>query len=1101
MCTNGHVGLGVDRPRASSDRDDEALAGLSGRPYTRRMQVCPRCGEENPDRFRLCGMCGESLAPESAPQEVRKTVTIVFSDLKGSTSLGERLDTESLREVLSRYFTAMQAVLERHGGTVEKYIGDAIMAVFGLPVAHEDDAVRAVRAAAEMREILATLNESLERAYGVRLENRTGVNTGEVVAGDVTHGQRLVTGDAVNVAARLEQNAPALEVLLGGTTYRLVRDAVVVEAVEPLELKGKSERMPAYLLRSVSGDDGVSRRHDLPIVGRERELATLARALTEAREALACRLVTVVAPAGTGKSRLLHEFLERSGAEVAALRGRCLSYGDGITFWPLAEMARAAAGIENDDPLEVASAKLEQLTRPAGTDVTERVAAAIGLSDRSFPVQETFWAARRLFELLGRERPLVLLVDDIHWAEQTFLDLLRDLRDSIEGAAVLVLTSARPDLLHEHPEWETDEATLTFRLDPLSQEESSQVVGNLLGAADLDPAVRDRIVVAADGNPLFVEQMLSMLIDDGALHRDEDGRWRLVSELGALEIPPTISALLTARLDRLGPVERPVIERGAVVGQVFFRGAVEALSPDPVRPHVAESLGRLVAKELIGPHESSFAGQEAFRFAHQLIRDAAYLGLLKRTRAELHERFVDWLEAAASDRVLEFEEIRGHHLEEAYRILTDLGPVDDRAIAIGRRGSGYLASAGRRAFARGDMPAAAGLLRRAASLLPPADDEAPRLLLQAGEAMIEVGDFELAGKVLDELVEKAEAAEARTLEANARLVRLNLHLSTESEGIERQVEAEVERALPVLENLGDHEGQARAWRLLTLAHWEACRWGTAETAALRMVEHARLAGDRLLEDRVRPALATCALYGPRPVDAAIELCDELLSTAGDDRKGQAMTLLALAHLEAMRGEFDRARELYGRSRRSLEELGWNLHAAVTSISSGPIEMLAGDPVAAERELRRDVEALEVMGERYFRSTTAGFLAEALYRQDRLDEAHRATELCEELAAEGDVSSQFLWRCVRGKILARRGELAVGEALVREGVRLIGLAEDPDTQGTALLDLNEVLRLAGRHEEAARTAEEAAGLFEQKGNVVELRRATELASARTVGGPR
>ncbi|HSJ51668.1 MAG TPA: adenylate/guanylate cyclase domain-containing protein [Actinomycetota bacterium] len=1065
------------------------------------MQVCPRCGEENPDRFRLCGMCGEPLAPESAPQEVRKTVTIVFSDLKGSTSLGERLDTESLREVLSRYFTAMQAVLERHGGTVEKYIGDAIMAVFGLPVAHEDDAVRAVRAAAEMREILASLNDGLERTYGVRLENRTGVNTGEVVAGDVTHGQRLVTGDAVNVAARLEQNAPALEVLIGASTYRLVRDAVVVEPVEPLELKGKSERMPAYLLRSVSDREGVSRRHDLPIVGRERELATLDQALADARETRACRLVTVVAPAGTGKSRLLHEFLERAGDAVTQLRGRCLSYGDGITFWPLAEVALSAAGIENDDALEVANAKLRVIAGPGGEDVAERIGAAIGLLDRSFPVQETFWAARRLFELLGQERPLVVLVDDIHWAEQTFLDLLLDLRASIEGAPVLIVCSARPDLLHEHPEWERNEDLVTFRLDPLTDEESSQVVRNLLGADDVDARVRDRIIAAADGNPLFVEQMLSMLIDDGEIDRDDDGRWRLVSELGAVVIPPTISALLTARLDRLGPVERPVIERGAVIGQVFFQGAVEALAPEPIRPHVAESLERLVARELIGTHESIFAGQETFRFAHILIRDAAYLGLLKRARAELHERFVDWLEAAASDRVLEFEEIRGHHLEEAYRILVELGPANDHAVAIGRRGSMYLASAGRRALARGDMPAAAGLLRRAASILPPDDDEAARLLLLAGEAMIEVGDFDVAQRVLDELVGRAERTGDRGLEANARMVRLNLHLSTQSEGVERRVEAEVERALPVLEELGDHEGQARAWRLLTLAHWEACRWGTAEAAALSMVDHARLAGDRMLEDRVRPALATCALYGPRPVGAAIELCQGLLDSAGDDRKGRAMTLLALGHLEAMRGDFDRARELYRTSRRSLEELGWNLHAAVTSISSGPIELLSGDPAAAERELRRDLEALEGMGERYFRSTTAGFLAEALYRQGRLEEAEAATRLCEELAAEEDVSSQFLWRCVRAKVLARRGELEEAEAMVREGVQIIGLAEDPDTQATALLDLAEVLRLAGRHDEAATTAAEAARLFEQKGNVVELRRATELASVGTVGGSR
>jgi tetratricopeptide (TPR) repeat protein len=298
----------------------------------------------------------------------------------------------------------------------------------------------------------------------------------------------------------------------------------------------------------------------------------------------------------------------------------------------------------------------------------------------------------------------------------------------------------------------------------------------------------------------------------------------------------------------------------------------------------------------------------------------------------------------------------------------------------------------------------------------------------------------------------------------------------------------------MLEELADHEGLARAWRLVTMAHWQACRWGTGESTAHRMIEHARLAGNRLLEQRVRPALATCALYGPRPVPEAIVLCRELLASAGDDRKGEAMTLLALGHLEAMQGDFDRARDLYRRSRASLEELGWNLHAAVTSISSGPIEMLAGDAAAAESELRGDLDALERMGERYYLSTTAGFLAEALYRQDRLDEAERYAELCEEISAPDDVSSQFLWRCVRGKILARRGRLGEAEAMVREAVRLIREAEDPDSQATALLDLVEVLRLAGRHDEAGAVADEAAELFLRKGNVVGARRATAILSA-------
>ena len=350
----------------------------------------------------------------------------MFCDLKGSTSLGEVLDTESLREVLNVYFNEMRSVLESHGGTVEKYIGDAIMAVFGLPRLHEDDALRAVRAAWEMKQALTTVNDEIEARWGVRLENRTGVNTGEVVAGDVSAGQRLVSGDAVNTAARLEQAAPTAEILIGDPTYRLIRDFVETEPIEPLELKGKADRVPAYLLTDVRGlekGETIPRHFDAPMVGRIEELAALGGALDQVIERRGGDLTTVLGPAGVGKSRLLHEFLTRSSDRARALRGRCLSYGDGITFWPLAEITKAAAGILDDDTAAEARAKLDTLLGTDLTNVAERIGAAIGLSDVVFPVEETFWAARRLFETLAAERPLIVFVDDIHWAEQTFLDL------------------------------------------------------------------------------------------------------------------------------------------------------------------------------------------------------------------------------------------------------------------------------------------------------------------------------------------------------------------------------------------------------------------------------------------------------------------------------------------------------------------------------------------------------------------------------------------------------------------------------------------------------------------------------------------------------
>jgi class 3 adenylate cyclase len=324
---------------------------------------CPDCGEENPERFRLCGYCGAQLAPPTAAEEVRKTVTVVFCDLKGSTSLGEKLDSESLREVLSAYFSAMRRVLERHGGTVEKYIGDAIMAVFGLPRLHEDDALRAVRAAFEMGTVLKDLNVRLQATWGVDLENRIGVNTGEVVAGDTATQQRLATGDTVNVTARLEQAAPGGEVLIGEATFRLVKDAVTVEPMEPLELKGKSKPVRAYRLIGVGLGEAIARRVDLPVVGRREELGRLLDAFDRALGSSRCEVVTVLGQPGLGKSRLIKEFVRRVGGRAQVLTGRCLPYGEGITFWPIAEALRQAAGIIIEDQEEDARAKLVEVAK------------------------------------------------------------------------------------------------------------------------------------------------------------------------------------------------------------------------------------------------------------------------------------------------------------------------------------------------------------------------------------------------------------------------------------------------------------------------------------------------------------------------------------------------------------------------------------------------------------------------------------------------------------------------------------------------------------------------------------------------------------------
>ena len=1024
------------------------------------MQLCPNCGEDNPERFRVCGFCGTQLTPEGLEQDVRKTVSVVFCDIKDSTELGEKLDSESLREVLNVYFTAMRAPLERHGGVVEKYIGDAIMAVFGLPRQHEDDALRAVRAAAEMGGALDRVNVQLEAIWGIRLENRTGVNTGEVVAGDLAAGQRLVTGDTVNTAARLEQAAPAGGVLIGWSTYRLIRHAVEVVPVEPLRLKGKAERVTAYRLVRVVGDEAYERRFDSPLVGRQAELEVLETSLLEARSDARCRIVTAFGPAGVGKSRLLAEFLRRCEDRAITLKGRCLPYGSGITYFAIAETIREAAGIAEVDGLGLARSKLSALLGDEGGPVAERLEGAIGLTDATFAVTEIIWAVRRFLETLSARRPVVVLIDDIHWAEPTLLELLQLVTETTSGA-VLLLCSSRPDLLEEHAEWgENGPRARAIALEPLSEDESERVIEHLLGDVAVDHRVAARIVGTSGGNPLFVEQMLSMLIDDEVLAL-EGGRWKPTEPVETIEMPPTISALLSSRLDRLGVADRATIERAAVIGQVFYPSAVEVLLPEPLRAHLPASLHSLATKELIRPHRDVVLGYQTYRFLHILIRDAAYGGLLKRTRAELHEAFVNWLEAVASDRALEYEEIRGYHLEQAFLIRTELVAIDDNVKLLGQRAAAHLSSAGRRALARGDLPAAANLLQRAAALLPHDDPVALRHMIDVGEALLELGDFSRADDVLSGVVDRAERLGEVGLASTARLSRLRLHYETEGDETEGQVTREVTHAISMLEPLQYHEGLIRAWWLLTLVHWTNGRYGEAESAAERMIHHARRAGERVMEARLIPSLVTCSLYGPTPVPEAITRARVLLEETGGDRKAEALIACSIAHLEAMRGDFEQARSLYRKSRAIFEEFGWRLQAALTSIDSGPIEMLAGDLDRAVEELRRDHDALDEMGEHNYISTTAAFLAEALYRQGKLDEAEGYTVESEKVAASDDVSSQFLWRSVRARIVARRGALEDGEALARAALDIIRASDEPDSQHLIRRSRSMVIRGPGR----------------------------------------
>jgi class 3 adenylate cyclase/tetratricopeptide (TPR) repeat protein len=1033
---------------------------------------CASCAEPNPDAARFCHACGAALADAGdAPPAIRKTVTVLFCDVVDSTARGERVDPEAVRRVMSRYFDEMQAALEAHGGTVEKFIGDAVMAVFGVPTVHEDDALRAVRAGAEMRQRLARLNGELEEAWGVSLQIRIGINTGEVVAGDPSTGQTIVTGDVVNTAKRLEEAAGPGGVLIGQATYRLVGDAVRAGAREVLRVKGKREEIEAWQLEHVDPEAaGVARTFDAPFIGRSAELGLLLDALARVEEEGACRLFTVLGAPGLGKSRLACELAARAEHRATFLTGRCLPYGDGITFWPLREIVREAGG---DAAI---AAALEG--SPDAELVLERIQGALGAPDSPTAGEETFWAVRKAFEALARPRPLVVCFEDIHWAEPTLLDLIEYLAGWIREAPVLLLCLARPDLVEEQPAWLAPRANGdAVALERLSERESAALLSAV--GEGVSAEARARIAAAAEGNPLFVEQMAAMMAEAG--------------EGAALAVPPTIQALLAARLDRLEPEERAVIERASVVGREFWRGAVRDLAPPDLRDSVGRHLMALVRKELIRPDTSSFEREDAFRFRHVLICDAAYDGMPKELRAELHERFAEWLEQHEGEREGELEEIIGHHLEQAYRLRTELGPAGVEELRLAKRAAEILSSAGRRALLRSDLPAAINLLGRALELGGGELGDRPLVLRELSAALWAQGELGPAKEALSEALDAAVAAGDRRLEWYARLDQSARRGLTESDAA-----AELARvasdAVGVFEELGDHLGLARAWRSLAQIARRGCRFAEAQQAADQALAHAEAAGDSNEVAGIVDLLCTALLYGPARADRGSARCAEIVAGSGGDPILEANAASSRAGLEALLGNFDEARRLVATAAATYDELGHRLFRAGLSEVAGPIELLADRPEAAERELRHAFEILAGTGDTALLGSPALMLVETLVAQGREEEARHFLEIGKAAMSPDDTTDLVLASTAEARLRALAGDLAGAEAEARLAADLASRTDALVLHADALALLGEVLVLAERLDEAAEVRRRALELYERKGHRVAVRRTSEALAA-------
>ena len=1028
---------------------------------------CAACGQANPPEARFCLACGTPLAAEAAarPAEERRVVTAVFTDVVGSTASAEQLDPEDVHARLTPYFGRVRSELERVGGTVEKFIGDAVVAVFGAPQAHEDDPERAVRAALAIRTAIDELNED---DPWLDLSVRVGVATGEslvTLGSDTSEG--IASGDVMNTAARIQSGAPENGVLVDEDTYRTTSHAVRYRPAEPLAAKGKSEPVRVWEAVAVRVQPGQRATSPVPLIGRDRELGLLRDTWRTACASRQRALCTLLAPPGVGKSRLVTEFEATAPAVAQVYRGRCLPYGDGITYWPVSQIVRRAAGVLGNDEPEVVSTKLGAFLEGLPTDRQDElrtIAAALAnlvgaprtpagtYSSAEISQAELHWGIRRLLELLAERQQLVIVFEDLHWAEETLLDLLRFIVDGTTPAPLLLIGTARPELAERGPSILVEgEHRHVVELYPLTGSESEALLSELTAEHALPTETLEALMRNAEGNPLFLEETVRMLEESS----EEE------TPPSELPIPTTLQGLLGARLDRLPAAERAVAQQASVVGTVFWSGAVASLDGFD-EDAVGEALRGLERRDVIHSQTPSIiAGEEEYAFKHVLIHDVAYARLPKRRRVLLHSRFATWVEGLHTGQD-ELIEIVAYHLEQACRAAGEIAHTPEPPPVL--RASAALAQAAEKAERREGFREADAFFARAVDVLGDTDGEPlVELQLKRSRTLAALGDL---GKAHDELVTVAENA--------ATLGRLDLRCAAliatanidSKQGRAAESRRNLTEAVAIAGEIGARTLQVRAgYEFATFASWFE---GAAEAGAQQLQEALALAEELddlplRIEGHLRIATLRFNVGDLVGAQEACERCAELASELGSFRdEARSITLLSL--IRYYRGQLDEAERL------ALQALEWLERTADTYLQLQNLRELArcalarGDLGLAEERLRQAVPiALEAGG--WVVIEIYRYLTETLVRQGRIEEARELVDFAARNLPPEDAYAQAALALARASVATADSERGDAVAHFDEALRLLREQRLLTDLGEARIAFARALRTFGEHGDA------------------------------------